>query len=50
MASCSVQPDNCISVWDEAREDTSINTVKDWKMGVEKMCRMRKSESQKQQL
>lgn len=50
MASCPVQPDNCISVWDEAREDTSVKTVKDWKLGVEKMCRMRKSGSQKQQL
>ena len=38
MPSCPVQPDNFISVWDEVRDDISIKPVKDWKLGVEKMC------------
>ena len=38
MALCPVQPANFISIWDEVREDTSIKSVKDWKLGVEKMC------------
>lgn len=53
MAWCPVQPDNFISVWDEVREDTPVqifqSSMKDWKLGVEKTCWMRKSGSQKQQ-